>query len=143
MVHLPYAYVVTAMLLRNPIYIVLIVLLILLLLLAIFACIYVRHWKKKKELELLGYPASTLSRSRICRVSLSGTLNKKVQCLDHLRSTPPPPQHMLPPPGSRLGSIRPNLEADPGALAKDREREMMDPTGLVGRPMSRHAKERY
>ena len=51
------------MLLRNPVYIVLIVLFVLLVLFAILACIYVRHWKKKKELELLGYPASTLSRS--------------------------------------------------------------------------------
>ncbi len=68
------------MLLRNPIYIVLIILLILLLVLAIFACIYVRHWKKKKELELLGYPASTLSRSRICRVSLSQSQGQCLKC---------------------------------------------------------------
>ena len=48
---------------RNPVVIVILILLILLILLAILAYVCVKRYKKKKELELLGYPASTISRT--------------------------------------------------------------------------------
>jgi len=48
---------------NNPWVIVLIVLLVLLAVASVAACVYVSHWKRKKELELLGYPASTISRN--------------------------------------------------------------------------------
>ena len=48
---------------RHPAFIAFIVILIIALILTVLGCVYVRHWKRKKELELLGYPASTISRS--------------------------------------------------------------------------------
>ncbi len=39
--------------------------------------IYVKHWKKKKELELLGYPASTLSRNTPVPSSTGGKTETK------------------------------------------------------------------
>ncbi len=77
---------------ENPVFIGLVTVFIVVLLIGVVAFIYFRNWKQQKELELLGYPTSTLSRTN---------------------QTPPPPPAPAQAPTTVIRSLSRAVQTDP------------------------------